>query len=142
MSLSTKTCLHLNHLPMSWLISNNQRKILHHFTMESSADQFNLLFTCSAQWLLCQLARLNHRINFKTFGIKNIYCQRSYLTRKARTVIHSIYRLQIDSDFVPSHEPLQAHECFITIKQLDKLQGKSYSDLTGCFPIPSSCGNE
>ena len=45
-------------------------------------------------------------------------------------------------DFVPSHKPLRTHKCFITIKQLDKLQGKSYSDLTGCFPIPSSRGNE
>ena len=45
-------------------------------------------------------------------------------------------------DFVPSQEPLRTHECFITIKQLDELQGKSYSDLTGRLPILSSRGNE
>ena len=36
-----------------------------------------------------------------------------------------------DLDLNPEQEPLQTHECFITIKELEQLDGKSYSDLTG-----------
>lgn len=47
-----------------------------------------------------------------------------------------------DLDLYPKQEPLRTHDCFVTIKQVDQLDGKSYSDLTGRFPIPSSRGNE
>ncbi|GFH47516.1 hypothetical protein CTEN210_03991 [Chaetoceros tenuissimus] len=49
---------------------------------------------------------------------------------------------QTDTDFLPEQETKRTHECFVTIEKYDELNGKSYSDLTGRFPIPSSRGNE
>lgn len=83
-----------------------------------------------------KLARLNHWIDFKTPGPKNLHCQGIYCSgnQGLQSTTKDV------SDFTPEHEPPErTHECFVTIKKFDELNGKYYSDLTGHFPIQSSC---